>query len=335
MLLKISVLLASLNIMGCSVFLPAHVNSEDKKGEQVDIIMLNYDQMKEYQTDYEAAFGAKSLIKESSLHFVTSTGGAESIPVGKVVDAAVGFVAKKLEEEAKKYEAQFGKKIAEEGFYKRVKDPQTKIISYFLNYYGFKVVRHTSKSEEPAFELVCGIYFSPGNRVFKLAPLRYCTRRAKAKVVSTSGWQNWYAKLWGFVLNTGDQLDTEIQITIEAISVDKYNQVKTESVGPPINLTFKSYDLWNCPVLRSGWVANNTQDKDAEGKLQETIIGWLPPIPISYNSEGDPTGTGTFWIDVRVTERDPSNIREYLQKAEETLREQVDSLVDFVEEKTG
>ena len=57
--------------------------------------------------------------------------------------------------------------------------------------------------------------------------------------------------------------------------------------------------------------------------------GWLPPVRRSY-ARGEPSGLGTFWLEARVTERDPSNARQVLKRSAEHLKENESRILEAV-----
>lgn len=103
---------------GCKVLLPAHPNSNARKGEAVRIEMLGLDDMRSYAQDYQIAFDGQRLpeslpVKQQNKVLPLVAAAAASAVVGFAVD----YVQKELKDEASLYEAQFGTTIAEDKFW--------------------------------------------------------------------------------------------------------------------------------------------------------------------------------------------------------------------------
>jgi hypothetical protein len=126
-------------LAGCAVLLPAHENSHDFEGEQVQVRMLTHAEMTQHQARYDAAFAGITtlaaaanwpsglpVVYELRTHdgdLVASAGTLEEVAgalnraaalpalaaplAGMAVDFAVDFVRRQLDEEATRYEAQF------------------------------------------------------------------------------------------------------------------------------------------------------------------------------------------------------------------------------------
>jgi hypothetical protein len=330
---RVALLGASLLLnTACAVFVPAHEHSFDREGEQVvirpllmaDLSDVDGDQKLDVTGDYEAVFGVKptatSLAKKAPGGGATSQGTAALIAM--VGGAVVDDVKRRIEREAESYEQQFEGSFTSDRFYTNTGGPTPELEQ---RVFGFEIKRTTTASGheagEFAFRLILGVHYSEANHLFRVAPLWVQTRSTRAKVLNTDFHVAW---IWQLLLNDGDLVDSSVEIKITSTHVDRKGKVVHAPVGPTIPLDFKSYDLSKQQVLRAKPV-----DK-AEGQLRGGDLGWIAPIPVRQDEKKFPLGDGAYRIEVVVTEKDPSNAKEYLTQAAEYVEEKGDeALADF------
>jgi hypothetical protein len=312
--------LLALFTAGCSAFLPAHINSYSIRGEHVQVTMLTWEQMTDFQRDYLAVF-------KSQGHLVVPkpTQPGAFVAAAPLAAAAVGFaidyVKKRLDEEATLYEAQFSQRIAADGFWIR----KSASDRWQQNYHGFKVTRYVEGKAEPAYLLVCGMAVSEDGRMLQVAPLYFVTQKAKAKVLAKRGW----SFLWDWALNTGDEIESHTDISIDAVYVNDDGKVETIALASfPIDIGH--YPL--SPDANAYRILRKSPDS-GQGLLETAPAGWFGGVPISANIGDDRTQAGTFWIGATVTEKDPSNAKRYLEAASKAIEGQRESIIKIVTEK--
>ncbi|BBM86566.1 hypothetical protein [Candidatus Uabimicrobium amorphum] len=310
-----------------NVTFPAYEGTYDIDGEQVEINMIKVfdgdNRNTAYESEYKTVFGEsswKELVK--TFHEYEKEAGAAAVEAlgaaaaAALVGLAVDYGKKKLEEEASLHVAQYEKRLAVDEFWRKEEETATRKIKYFPNYYAFEIVRKTT-ANEVSYRKVFGLAPSKDRSVFLVAPLKTELNSTKAKVSGLRLWSAipifWWHPL---LLNYEDEIEIDIDVDIDAIWVDKnqkpHMDKRTFSTKEKHKLTF--------PVEKTG---------DGSNKF-----GWFHAIQRSSNQmTGDP-GLGTFWINVRVTERDPSNAKKRLEQAAEFLGEQKETIVNTIV-KTG
>jgi hypothetical protein len=328
---------------------PGHSKSDDREGELVAVRMLTYQQMHEkYGARYKAATGRDagqiaaaitSQLALSASKFVEGMDGiayaktigsadlwqAGAIPgaadvAGAVVGAAVDFVKAQLEQEAELYEAQFGARRAFDKFWTYCQSTDGKLIRV-QTYAGFEVVRTTDATrkaladgkatDDAAFRFVCALVPSADQSAFLIKPLSLDLAASRAKVLSFELPYDFLSVLWTWLLDTGDRVDVKLELTMDALWIDKDQRQHIERV---------SQDTIDVGKITLG------SSLDAV-KLEAFEQGWIAAIPVSTAPRQAQPGRGTFWLGAKVTERDPSNAREYILKAAEELGERRDDLV--------
>ena len=307
-----ALILASLLLStGCSILLPAHSNSCDIKGERVVLKMLTQTDMteKDYADCYNAFMDRQA--KQRGKRGAVATTAAFSYLVGCAFD----YVKSELEQEADLYTAQFGKKVAFDGFWKYTGPKREQ------NYVGFEVKRITNSTSDssPAFRLLCAIVPSDDQMAFKLVPILFQTNKSKAKVLSFQ-WKHFYSGLWTWLLKIGNEINTKVTVHFDAFWVDEKQGAHTARIAEA-DLVVNGYDI---------------SHPKPYGKLQDEAMGWFGGIPVSYNlSTNKWGGTGTFWLEVIVTEEDPSNARRYIKKAVEKMQENRERVIEYVTKEVG
>jgi hypothetical protein len=191
-----------------------------------------------------------------------------------------------------------------------------------FTYSGFTYRRWVGN--EIAFELTCDFHRSDDRSVFLVAPTRVMLTSSKAKVLDFS-----YCPLhaWSWFADVGDEVEVDIHIAIDALWIDEKQKPHMQAIGA-FDLTKLRFDLTN----PARW---NEEEKTWEGAVwsgsEKQARGWFPSVPRSHIAGGkEPTGTGTFWIEVQVTERDPSSGKNRIERAAKLVRDNRDDLVDAV-----
>lgn len=340
-------------ISACNVILPAHSRSDDRSGENITLRGLTYSEMaSNYGEAYAAAVGsevsiatkvltdsggelvidgalmtgdgAKLLSKIQGVRAVlkmekkpTAMGAA---PLGAAaaifaVNAIIDFGVKQIEKEKSRYEAQYA---VREGFdrfwlYARTSESTPKWFR-IQNYAGFEVVRSTS-SNPTACKMVFAIVPSHDGLFFMIQPIYLKIDSAKTKVLSFQ-LKDFYTALWTWALRTGSSVDLTFKVSVEAIWQDAVGNARTQEVASDV-LGVRSYDL--------------NESRVYSGEFRKDRKGWFGTIPVSVDKDGAAIGSGTFWVGVTVTERDPSNAVEVLDKAATTLSSRRAELVEAIE----
>lgn len=209
-------------------------------------------------------------------------------------------------------------------------------------YRGIEIKRLVNKSEE-AYKLVLGIAPSDDQQLFVMAPLRFQTKKAKAKVLSDAWWA-WlppmlFGKVWG---SNGHEIDSNASIQIEAFWRGQDQLLHTSTVAL-LNLSFPSYDIdattllrldpgapmgGKCPIADD---TPNPQGKCAKSTNEELLhggkSGYLAGVPVSFDASGAPVGLGTFTLKALVTEKDNSNAKKYLEAGAKELTDRKSDIV--------
>lgn len=275
-----------------------------------------------------------------------------AIAAAPIVAAAAGFavdyIKKQLEEEATRYSAQFEGTAYIDNFWTigtrlltaadlppeiaaslEAKSLMIEIVSTQRrqHYFGFEMTRttkeHPGGGEPPAFRLVAGIAPSTDQQVLLVAPLLFETQAAKAKVLDARWW-TWVPIPYGWALDASDEIETKINLELTATwrtapDRDKKQVYQTEKIFG-----------WSTDL--PGQDLNQPKPIDTiGGKLRQTG-GWFGTVPISYDLDGVPVGTGTATLRVLVTEHDPSNAKKALEQAADAVGNQKETVVKFVSE---
>lgn len=330
------VIVFSLFLNGCNVFLPKHENSLDTKGEKVRINMLTASEIKsKYMNEYLASFGDVSsctkpyFIEEKKVEMAPPAGERLFFTpfLGTAVAAASGFaidmIKSGIQKDAEKYEAQFGNKLIVDDYYALAENVEyiarngeaKKGIAYTNNYCGFEIVRESNAhhGEYPAFKAVFGISGTNNAFLYKIAPLYFKTTSTKAKVLKTE----WYSYLippffWPLLLNDGDEIKTTIDIELTSYWLDSdRNSYNTEKVAA-ISYENGNYNITNSPEIKAN---------------HKNTIGIFYVAP---EFKTDEKSSGIMELKVLVTEKDPSNAKAQIEKLGELVGKQKDKVVEYV-----
>ncbi len=235
-----------------------------------------------------------SRIGDEKAFGVLGFGAAEL--AGVVVGTTIDIVKSELKKEAARYHAEFSRRRSFDNFWLYLTDNNNSVYR-IQNYAGFELVRTTAlaSNNEPAFKLVCAITPSADREMFRVSPIHFETKRAKAKVLA----KRWYAP-WTYLAHSGETINSEVEFRFDAIWVDGDQKVHTESMGGD-TIPFHRYSIRaGAPVSASS--------------LKENEKGWFSGVAISFDrNTRKPVGRGTFWLDLKVKESDSSKAEEYLQ----------------------
>lgn len=294
--------------LGCSVVFPSHRNSYDLRGENVELRVLTGKELCELREQIAERAARIDIYPDC----VDDDGKRRMLPAllaplaVQATSAAVKFIAARLEEESKKYEAQFGRRIAVDEFWK-VRDE--------FNYRGFELVRTTRRhpgKASPAFHFVAVFEPSKDKTVLLVKPLYFWDQSSKAKVLArywaVVSWFDWFMKA------TND-IEVRIDVTMDEIYITKGQKAETAKLGVT-SFEIPGYSLDDKKELGPG---------DFGGQYG----GWLPPVRRSF-VRGQQAGLGTFWLETRVTERDPSNAKKVLVRAADHLKANESKIVETV-----
>ncbi len=343
--IPLTLILVSLLGTGCSVFLPKHSRSLDRDHQKVEALMLNDAEYGLLCTE----LGIKPLGSAGKLEIdyartpaVSGLTSELSGLAGVLVGAGIDYVQKKLEQEAELYEAQFVATGAFDEFWGKPAEAALKVggkavvtdnadpvmrITWKQNYRALVLRRWTEEHPkpdpgdlkegdariQPAFELVCELYPSVGQQAFRIRPVYLKVNSTRTKILDCRGW----AFLWAWAFDTADAVDLPVNIQLDAIWRDAKQQSRNEKIA---NFTFSvdDYDLdgddaGETKALKSGQIGQQG--------------GWFLGVPPSSDAGGTLVGRGTFVATITVTERDPSNAKEYLEKGAKALGENKDKIV--------
>jgi hypothetical protein len=308
---------------GCKIFIPAHKNSDARKGETVQIKLISLTDVSKYpdfEEQYEKAFGYKPGDANESKLLVAAPAIAAAA-VGFVMD----YVSKQLAEEAKKYEAQFGDTIYDDKFWSG-KSIQT--------YYGLEVTRSV-EGESNAYRLVCGIAPTSDKQLLLMKPLIFQTKKAKVKVIG-NGLAS-YLAVYPLIFNKpGNEINSTIDFTITGYFKDTDQKMKTVPMGA-FSFKFPSYNIAKASVLK--WSVKQGEMNAIEIPHQSSGVLDTAPISFAMDSNGKPVPVdsasfGVFSITSTVTETDTSNAKENIEKIGKLVSDQKPKLQDLINPKS-
>ena len=336
----VAVLLSVLVLGGCRGI----TNSNDRAGEEVKLVLLDSKQLATYSetiagwepTDARAvAFGNRykkilEVMGPTLRPSVTSRNGLKPlvVPLLPVVlpllaGAAVDFAANQLKEDATKYEAQFTGMTYNSDFWSAWPKGERPEADAVAPWAGFALLRYTDKMpapetevtneakgkarkptiNEPAFHLV--VAFVPAKddpRFFTIRPLFFQTQSAKAKVV-------------------GSKIGTTIDISMDATWIEsgpgekqaaRHETVSTASFAVGGHSLKKQTD--SPEELGKTYQFRTFLDTDSPGDAPY-IAGWFVAPPESMPGNGVGAPATPIKLTVRVTERDESKAKAYVERA--------------------
>ncbi|OAI01742.1 hypothetical protein A1353_00550 [Methylomonas methanica] len=177
-----------------------------------------------------------------------------------------------------------------------------------------------------ASKLVYGLRPSSDNQMFRVVPIYFTAKYAKAKVPSDEiGW--WFAPwTWPgkFAKNPGHNIDIDISLEIDGYWRGKDQQLNIDKVAA-IHTQVSGYDLDKRPTLTPKKGLGGTQSG-----------GWLVGVPISFKPDGTPaigpnSESGSFTAKILVTERDTSNAKKLLEQGAEIIGKEGSRLKDEIQ----
>ena len=308
---------------GCKVLIPAHKNSDARKGEKVQIKLIDLQSVSkvpDFEDQYEKAFGFKPGDAANSKF---------AIAAAPIVAAAAGFVmdyvSKQLAEEAKQYEAQFGDTLYDDKFWETESQQ---------SYYGLEITRSV-EGEPAAYRLVCGIAPTSDKQLLVMKPLIFQTKKAKAKVVG-NGPASYLAIYPHIFKKPGKEINSSVDFTITGYFRDTDQKMKTVPMGA-FSFKFPGYDISTAPILKWGVAAG----EKGVGEISHQSSGVFDTAPFSYglDEKGKPVPAvkkpfGVFSVTVSVTETDTSNAKENIEKIGKLVSEQKPKVLELVNPKT-
>lgn len=199
-------------------------------------------------------------------------------------------------------------------------------------YWGFRVTREAKKGcrpfpgDKPAFDLICGMCAPAGNTsLLQIAPLSMTTNASRAKVLRGHLW--YYAIppfVWPNVFCKRGELETSVTCELEAHSIDKDKTYKNGKVGTT------SICLPGATFNKSlTWKQSPDSEKE-ELQFPQTVYGWFGGVPTEATCEAKESGC--FLLKVTVTERDPSNAKDYITLVADEVKGMKDSVKKLIPE---
>jgi hypothetical protein len=238
------------------------------------------------------------------------------------IDYGIKYVQTQLQKEAKSYTAQFSINVAEAGFWTSSSHQKRVLAACAQDLYvnfgqpsdqgwltddksllqrlvALEFVRKT-KSYSPAFDFVALMVPSQHNDVFLLQPIYLLDNSAKAKILARRPWAPWtYLPM----IHAGNTVRVKTNITMSAIWVDNNQAAHTETIA--------SFDLPDETVVLG------------EPKKDFPKGGWFQGVPLTEQIGGNGVpasgANGAFWVNITVTEQDPSNAEQYIKEAAQAV----------------
>ena len=246
----------------------------------------------------------------------TNTPEAHSVgsdAVGAIVGLTVDLVKGWVESESKKFERQYGQMDYRADFWS-IKATNGEPM-FTPNYAGFTFQRFTKEypqggTDGPAMRFICEFEQPKKSRLFLIKPVTFQLNQAKAKIVNGDG-----------------AVDLTLNVAVDAMWVD------ASQIGHQERIAFSTFEIKNYKLPKGNTPATAKTD------FGQQRAGWFPGVPISPNAGGKfpwQTSTnanvteyfdGCFKVSVLVTERDPSGVKEDLEKAAKFIGEQKEKIV--------
>ncbi|MGQ0551698.1 MAG: hypothetical protein ACT4PU_00590 [Planctomycetota bacterium] len=262
-------------LAGCNALLPAHPASQATDDERLVLEPLT-------------AENISKLVDEGKLEErdrIVDQAGTSSL-MAAAVAYAVDAVKQAFADEAATYEAQYSVGRALQGFWTSGGQDQL--------HRGFRLRRYTENRVEgdTDLDLICLFKPSDDKTALMIQPAYVHLTRAKAKILHFDPRTFWTA-LWIWALDTGDRADIRVRVQMEGFWSKKDGQ-------------FGRTSLADCSF-------------DSKGQQLGTTVrnlepaGWFLGVPVSETPLGV-KGKGNYWLRVTVTERDPSNAKEFVDR---------------------
>lgn len=316
--LTIFIAVGSFTLTGCmtttrlgDVLIPAHPCSAAEKDQQVEAYFVCDKAVK----NTEDANQSRSLI-------------AGSAAAAFIAKEGVEFLARQMEKEAERYEAQYG------AISRMIIDEYIKDEAYIVLLSGNnlpKELNYSSISSGNIDSIVSNIEKDVNNKtisslssmivlkmtrprdvnVFIVEPQYIWIKKCKAKVVGFSFWP-WYW-LGDLFLKTGSEVKVKIETQFEGLM-----QLKEASKNVQPIVT--SATLLNLSLPE---VSVKLDENGTARRFNRHCGAWLY-VP-SIASKGKKGGTGFVTVRFTVTERDPSNVKKLLIDGAENLNKKAES----------
>jgi hypothetical protein len=355
----VGILVSVILFSSCSVFLPAHPNSSGRAHERVTLEMLTNETMTENERNYWEAVAKKISPGPGAAPVLAAAaiGIAIEVVVTQLQNEATLYEAQfsdtkafsafwkpgsendtsssVLQSTTTRTERLFKKPVEGKDFPEkpdsetkteideRRNETQTLVRAKLVqNYKGFRMIRTIEGHDatDPAFSLVVGFFPSGDSQMFRVAPLFFQTKKAKAKVLADSAWTWLPPMLFGKLFRSGGhEIDTTVDIQVNAYWRGQDQLVHSTTIAPePIK--FLSYDIEKTPA----WCTVGCAEEPGKAS------GWLVGVPVSYSEKGKPVGDGTFTLKVLVTERDKSNAKQYLEQSATYLKDHKQDIINTI-----
>lgn len=313
-------------LLSCSLFMPGHSRSSCVSGERVEIGLITTESLSkpgfftdeytqaDFEADYHAAFDT-ALPREHH-----ARGPSAYVDGGVAATAAVGFlvdyVKARIEEESDRYRAQYSSQVASDQFWVDAGKRKPSVVGFRIRrYWGDNIL---------ASEIVVGLCLSADGAMFRVCPLSFQLSAAKAKVLSDE-WR-WAPMPTAWIRYAMGSTGHEVAVSLGIEMTGYWVETKKDFWGnskpimhveklAALDLRLPDYDLEKTPRLRV------SQDGGAN-KLVKQLSGWLLAPPVS-----GAVGRGVFDLAVVVTEQDPSNAKQWLEKLAKRLGEEKENII--------
>lgn len=299
--------------------------SFDSSKESVSIRMLTFDDLQNYQVREPAPQGkgkpreadVKPLFAQK-LDMLRATPGGRNFPAKPddrafaplialapvVAGAAIDLISQGLEQEATRYEAQFGGSTVQSGFWKTPPDGTSGV----PNYWGFEVTRRTEPNGDYDGVAATFVYLfipSPdaGEPLFLIHPFFSRVVHTKAKLAPGAG-----------------SATVISDMSMSSVWVDKSRHAVSDTVAV-------------ARFERGGVVPGEPGEFNIDPSTQ--AAGWFVGVPVSVDKNGQPTGRGVFRLTVNVTERDETKAKANIERVGRFLNDNKDKAVQVVTDHLG
>lgn len=306
---------------GCKIFLPAHPNSLVKEGK-LKIVPIETAKVLKSTAPFDLEFvnGFQEAFGEEPGGFSDKTPAIAAALASAAVGIAVDQVAKELEREAKQYEAQFTAERLVTDFWSEA----SQNADWKPKYCGVRLVRERVDRgmTNELFEFVVGWTQVKSAGLWVAKPLKFQTRKAKAKVISGKWYHQLLVAPW-LLRYPGSKVTSEVEI--EMIGHYREGQLQKELPMGILKFKFEDYDLNTTKVLS---VADGSLEKEESG-------GPFNSAPISVSHDKTlmlGPNRGMFTITARVTEADVSNVAKPIERAGKFVADQKKDLQQRAED---
>ena len=243
----------------------------------------------------------------------TSLAGLAGQAVGWGAEKLVGLAKTQLEREAERYESKWKGELLVDNFYSRSGTVWNQDV------FALRVRLPSDDGGMDDFEVILGLCPTRDRTMLRVAPLYYERRVTGAKILDTRGWSLLPPFLWQHLLDTGTKVASDFKLKL----VDQRMSQPAKGANgyqwdlAPATLletTFKlpSYDL------SAERAVGAKADSDRRSLFRPIAIIPMPSIPVLAQNN-DAERSGNVLVKITVTDKDPSNAREYIEKAREAI----------------